>query len=75
MVIVRVVSKLEPDGDVDEPDRGDRSHCGPDYSTIDGSRRGSELVATSPRAVDGPGSFNNSRRRATSLFASPATAG
>src|ERR1700722_7006696 len=44
-------SDRQSDGDVNEPDRGDRSHCGPDYLTIGCSRCCSDLSLTSRRAV------------------------
>jgi hypothetical protein len=44
-------SNRQADDDVNEPDRGDRSHCGPDYLPIDGSRRCYERFPTSRRAV------------------------
>jgi hypothetical protein len=41
----------QADGDVNKPDPGDWCDCGPDYLPIAGSRRCSESVPTSRRAV------------------------
>jgi hypothetical protein len=50
-VVLQVRAIVKPMAMSNGSDRGNWSHCGPDYLTIDGSRRRSELVPTSRRAV------------------------